>query len=808
LNLKDNERARGERDVGERDLGLREMVPARERWVAARLGDRRERRRLRWRYFASGFRKRPLLAHREPVEAPTPGRTGICFSGGGIRSAAFNLGALQTLQGKGCLQSADYLAAVSGGSYIAAAFAMVATASPNGADDNSDEELIEQQEPFAPGSPEEQYLRNHCDYMAPDWGAKLYLFYRIVLGLLVNVVFVALPFFGITVLIGLLLYRHSFPTLVTCVSDTQRHCEEIGHFDSRSVRLPLFYWLTPVLVASVSVLLGLVVMLFRVRAIGAARGDELVRGLQLWSTRLLVTAVLLALVTVVLPELVALFHAHGSESGAPAGTNSSKALGAASVGLVGLLAGVVAVMRELFADADEALTAFGKLSRRLRRGIAFVVAAVLGPLALYALVVFSMSVTLANADTSGGQEWLAFAGAGALVLFAALYLFIDITALSLHPFYKRRLCTAFALRRIRPEPPSTDPAATVGEGEDAARAADSQQFDRGVAVTRNPDNLVQLSKTGLDPRRWPTLIVCASANISEPGATPPGRRVTSFTFSSTTVGGPLVGATETTRFEAVFGDHSARGRDLTLPAAVAMSGAAIAPSMGKTPSRSFTFLLALANIRLGVWVPNPRWVEGDAKGWRRPSPSYLIRELIGRNRVDSRYLFVTDGGHYENLGLVELLRRGCTKIYCFDASGGEGFEALGDAVALARSELGVQIDIRPDPLIPGSAAASDLPVAVEHEEAAEDTDLSAKIAVRATFVYRNGIEGELVYARNVMSPGAPWDVRAHHISEPEFPHNSTVDQLYTDQKFESYRALGVQAGEQALALMPRRHATR
>jgi hypothetical protein len=59
-----------------------------------------------------------------------------------------------------------------------------------------------------------------------------------------------------------------------------------------------------------------------------------------------------------------------------------------------------------------------------------------------------------------------------------------------------------------------------------------------------------------------------------------------------------------------------------------------------------------------------------------------------------------------------------------------------------------------------------------------------------------------------MSPGAPWDVRAHHISEPEFPHNSTVDQLYTDQKFESYRALGVQAGEQALALMPRRHATR
>lgn len=185
-----------------RDEGLRELVPASERWVAARLGDTRERRRLRWRYLASGFRKEPLPAHREPVEGPCPGRTGICCSGGGIRSAAFNLGALQALQDARCLQRADYLAAVSGGSYIAAAFAMVAKTTADGSSDDSDLELIEQQEPFAPGSPEEQYLRNRSDYLAPDWSAKLYLGYRILLGLLVNVVFVALPFFGATMLLG------------------------------------------------------------------------------------------------------------------------------------------------------------------------------------------------------------------------------------------------------------------------------------------------------------------------------------------------------------------------------------------------------------------------------------------------------------------------------------------------------------------------------------------------------------------------------------------------------------------------------
>ena len=52
--------------------------------------------------------------------------------------------------------------------------------------------------------------------------------------------------------------------------------------------------------------------------------------------------------------------------------------------------------------------------------------------------------------------------------------------------------------------------------------------------------------------------------------------------------------------------------------------------------------------------------------------------------------------HYENLGLVELLRRGCTEIYCLDASGlsadGAEFESLGEAITLARSELGVEIE--------------------------------------------------------------------------------------------------------------------
>jgi hypothetical protein len=238
--------------------------------------------------------------------------------------------------------------------------------------------------------------------------------------------------------------------------------------------------------------------------------------------------------------------------------------------------------------------------------------------------------------------------------------------------------------------------------------------------------------------------------------------------------------------------------------------------MGKMTNPPLRFLIALANIRLGVWLPNPRTVllnkQREAKRhtsrWKRlvarargqarhvafgrPRPSYLISELIGRNRVDDRYLYVTDGGHYENLGLVELLRRGCTRIYCFDASGSMTFKELGDAIALARSELGVQVDIDPRELMTDAK-----------------TGIAKKDTVVAKFTYTDGTEGTLVYAHNVLtdpskppSPGdAPWDVHAYHAVDPNFPHNSTADQLYTDQKFEGYRVLGEVAGKRALALM-------
>jgi hypothetical protein len=230
-----------------------------------------------------------------------------------------------------------------------------------------------------------------------------------------------------------------------------------------------------------------------------------------------------------------------------------------------------------------------------------------------------------------------------------------------------------------------------------------------------------------------------------------------------------------------------------------MSGAAISPSMGKATYRPMRFLLALANIRLGVWVPNPAYVNrADTASDRnrvsikfRPRPTYLWREMLGRNRLAGRFLYVSDGGHYDNLGLVELLRRGCRTIYCVDAGGGRTSGALADAIALARTELNVDIAMEAD--------------AVElAEDAATQRARRACVRGRITFPpTRDGdeaVEGTLFYVRSLVTDDAPWQVLAYQQSHSVFPHHSTLDQFFDDERFEAYRALGEHVARTAVGL--------
>jgi hypothetical protein len=799
------------------DDGLRTQAGAdmRRRASERRWGGERHQRRRRRLY---GTQPPPIPSRLGPLEAPPVGRErlGICSSGGGIRSAAFNLGALQVLQEQRELARATYFAAVSGGSYIAAAFAMVGKAWPRGAGrpparrrhpnnghDDSDPQLIRDEPPFTRGSPEEQYLRNRSSYMAPDLPGKVFLLYRLVLGLVVNVALLGAPLLAAMALLSWYAYRPEYAHLQPEAT--------------ASTAVPTVFVYLCVAIAALSLLAGFSALLSRVRH------DDDRRAMQTWAVRLLALAALAALITIGLPEFVIWLH----NRNVARATESKALFGGGS--LVGLLTGALAYVREYLFTPKKAVEAKENkesvLGTKVRLTLAYLAAGLAGPLVLIGIMAWGVALGLrAPVEHLAGFPLAPALGVLLLGAFVVAYFLADIASWSLHPYYRRMLCTAFALKRVR---------ARDGEGftdeqieELEATPAGRVWLARSVAVERNYDTLVRLSDTAPDrvqtpgQRTLPTLLVCAAANVSDPGATPPGRQVTSFTFSAHSVGGPLVGATPTVEMESAFNGPAAdhedpaaldygggplarlqhrrarrRARDLTLPAAVAISGAALAPSMGKMTRPTLRFLLALTNVRLGVWVPNPRWVAAvEAHGGRRaawdrllhtrPRPIYLVKELFGRNRVDDRYLFVTDGGHYENLGLVELLRRGCTQIYCIDASGGRPNGALGDAIALARSELRVEIKLDASPLVPS-----------------QDGQTATTDAVRGSFTYEDGRKGVLVYARCVLTANLPLDIMAHHEEDPSFPHNSTIDQLYTDQKFESYRKLGECAGETAVGLM-------
>jgi hypothetical protein len=698
-----------------------------------------------WRWLLYGYRPEPPPSFRGLYEPPDdPERIGICCSGGGIRSAAFNLGALQELQSRRELQKARYLSAVSGGSYIASAFCMVAKTwrdKPN--DEDSDPSLFDNLHglPFAPGTPEEQYLRNHLSYLAPDTSAKVYLGLRMVAGLLINVLLIGLPVLMCGLLIGLAL---------------NGAYDDVG---DGTISIPPGILVPIVAVLAAAMLVALLDVVWR------PQKDLWQVATQAWQVRLFVLGTVGALVLIGVPALAAL--AAGQSGGSAqfdAAGGAIKSAWAALSSIAALALAAVAHVRGAVRDRQKEFanvqSRLGKFAKKARESLISAVVLLAGPLLLVAVASLGVLVSV-NSEDNG----LALIVATVVVL-GVMWALVDLTTVSLHPFYRRRLASAFALRRVK---------------------VDGQV----VAQERPFDEPVVLSETDVG-EAWPMLIVCAAANVSDPGATPPGRAVASFTFSPTAIGGPLTGAAPTTDFERLSLN---RRRDVTLPAAVAMSGAAVSPSMGKLTYRPLTFLLALANIRLGVWVLNPRHIsnrllDGSGRVRHRPRPQYLWKELFGRNRLDDKFLYVTDGGHYENLGLVELLRRGCRTIYCFDAGGGKSAQALGDAIALARAELNVDIDMGPE-------------AAGLVEDAT--TGRSGVVCATGTIRYRSSdpkanAEGTLIYVRSSVSDASPWDLREYQVVDGLFPHHSTFDQFFDDQKFEAYRRLGLCAAASAYAL--------
>lgn len=241
------------------------------------------------------------------------------------------------------------------------------------------------------------------------------------------------------------------------------------------------------------------------------------------------------------------------------------------------------------------------------------------------------------------------------------------------------------------------------------------------------------------------------------------------------------------------------GRSITLGTAAAISGAAASPNMGYHSSPVVTFLLALFNVRLGWWLGNPG-PHGEAT-YNTPGPRFapgpLIAEAFGLTDDASRYVYLSDGGHFENLGLYEMALRRCRYIVVSDAGADPdfSFEDLGNAIAKIRIDLGVPIRfekilMRPRPADEsfGSFPTPQLPYfavgrigysCVDYLETPGDLGPEA--------------DGLLIYIKASLNGTEPVDVFHYAKAHPTFPHESTANQLYSESQFESYRELGSNA---------------
>jgi hypothetical protein len=229
--------------------------------------------------------------------------------------------------------------------------------------------------------------------------------------------------------------------------------------------------------------------------------------------------------------------------------------------------------------------------------------------------------------------------------------------------------------------------------------------------------------------------------------------------------------------------------------------------------------------------------------WRvmQPTLGMLWAEAAGHTSYRSTWINVTDGGHYDNLGLVEALRRGAENVVALDASGDSPHTwfTLGGAIALARADAEVKIDIDPSKMIRGNLRSiapgltrtqvvqpwaygtfAQLPGNAKPGHRAQDgpqgaNGQTADAPPAATGRTADGSQapnGEAADPRQsangqpagdvLPSSGnlwvcklgwwnqAPWDVRAYAAGHSTYPCDPTMQQLYDGAEFDAYHELG------------------
>jgi hypothetical protein len=356
------------------------------------------------------------------------------------------------------------------------------------------------------------------------------------------------------------------------------------------------------------------------------------------------------------------------------------------------------------------------------------------------------------------------------VVFVVLSWRVDINEFSMHHFYKNRLVRCYL----------------------GASAAKSRIADPFTGFDSRDDIKLSNLRTESDTapqQRVPYPIVNAALTVTAGVELATQERKALPWFFSPLYSGFFPARSDEDRVardpqsKPCYADSRVLGKGLDLGTAMAISGAAVNPNMGYHSSPQTAFLLTLFNVRLGWWLGNPTKPAVISKAGPTFALWWLVRELLGFVDEGSCFINLSDGGHFENLGLYELVRRRCRYIIAIDGEQDTDyhFESLGGAVRKCRADFGIEIEIDPRPITP-------------------QTGFSRTHWVLGRIKYKEHAEpGWLLYLKASITGDEPADVEEYRRENAEFPQQPTTDQFFSESQFESYRRLGLHVARSAFS---------
>lgn len=726
------------------------------------------------------------------------GLTGLSFSGGGIRSASFCLGVVQRIARAGLLKHVDYLSTVSGGGYIGACLNSLLS----DPDRSADAPFPFETEPGRPEPPALQHIRNGSRFLTPGgFLEQVRLPVMIARGAVLSFL-VFLPLVMAAVAITEILYEmgpnprvilESVPVeawflllLIVTVPFLGRLTGRRFDWNFRNK-----YQLTlAALSVALVITIALIPLTHLVMAVVDVPWDDTRAALM--EGRILdglgIPRYWLWLGPLVLLAFVGLVARASTKGGQLASRLVLYLVGLLGPTLLGLLYLALCIHQidspyispefredlerigerpDVFQDTPEAMR-FAFWNRGL----------VLGPRMTASLEESGGVDTVWVVQSAGGDVGRSTEGRHRIeyredgrlriaaikarlfhppedlyfiILFVLLVLFnvflMDVNTASLHGYYRDRLSRAFVFR--------------VDASTGRVRANDTQKLsEAGPGV--------------------PYQLINAALNLqSSRDHSLRGRMAGFFLFSKRFIGSERTGYVPTESVEEV-------DSRLDLAAATAISGAAASPNMGASTKRMLTFIMTMLNLRLGYWLVNPRSIR--AAGYlgrllnRAAGPKLLLREAFGDLNERGRFVNLSDGGHIDNLGLYQLLRRRCRFIVAVDAGADRNslFGDLAQLIRFAGIDLGITIHLDVDAL------------------RADEQGFSRCHAVIGSIDYGEGSSGTLLYLKSSVTGDEGELIRHYWHDNPAFPNQSTADQFFGEEDLEAYRSLGFHVCDSAL----------